>query len=182
MVFNCLCLSMSHAEGLSGGDQFTTQRIEGQLTVSCMSGTPGPTNGSTYCRDEILNPGEYSYFIGSTINADHVSLQATREDGTVSKLKTVEYDSVSGKSKKSFNLWINTVFQRPLLGFGKNTVTFNLIKNGVTVKTGSFIVQVSEGEHTVCQRTGYYTSMNSADCQNPQIFCSRYFSENNYCQ
>jgi hypothetical protein len=179
---NCLFLSLASAAGLSGGEQFSTQAIEGRLMVQCAGGSPGPTSGSAICRSELLNPGEYSYFVGSTIDADHVSLRATREDGSVSKTKTEEYDSVKGKSRRSFNLWINTVFQRPLLGFGKNTVKYSLTKNGAIVESGTFIINVVDGGRATCQRMGYYTSQSTNDCTMPQNLCSRYFSENNYCQ
>lgn len=180
---NCLFLSLASANGLSGGDQFSTQLIEGRLLVQCSGGTtPGSTNGSAICRAEILNPGEYSYFIGSKIDADHVTLRATREDGSVSKAKTEAYDGEKGKSKKSFNLWISTVFQRPLLGFGKNTVKYTLTKDDATVESGTFIVNVVDGGRATCQRVGYYTSQSTNDCSMPQNLCSRYFSENNYCQ
>lgn len=170
------------AAGLSGGDQFSAQRIEGRLQVQCTGNSPGPTYGQAYCRSEILNPGEYSFFVGPKIDADHVSLRATREDGSLSKTKTEEYDSVKGKSRKSFNLWISTVFQRPLLAFGKNTVKYTLTKDGATVETGTFIVNVVDGGRAVCQRFGFYYSSNSTDCSTPDVYCSRYFDENNYCQ
>ncbi|MFA6238572.1 MAG: hypothetical protein WC635_14655 [Bacteriovorax sp.] len=174
--------SIANAAGLSGGEQFSTQKIEGRLSVQCMSNTPGPTSGSAICRGEILNPGEYSYFVGPKIDADTVTLRAIREDGSESKTKSEKYDGSVGKSKKSFNLWISTVLQRPLLGFGKNTVKYKLSKEGITVEAGEFIVNVVDGGKSVCQRTGYYTSTMSSDCSMPQNLCSRYFSENNYCQ
>ncbi|MDD4976543.1 MAG: hypothetical protein PHY93_19460 [Bacteriovorax sp.] len=179
---NCLFVSFVSAAGLSGGEQFSTQLIEGHLMVQCAGGAPGPTSGSAICRSELLNPGEYSYFVGPNIDADHVSLRATREDGSVSKTKTEEYNSAKGKSRKSFNLWINTVFQRPLLGFGKNTVNYSLTKNRAIVENGTFIINVVDGGRSTCQRMGYYTSQSTADCSIPQNLCSRYFSENNYCQ
>lgn len=174
--------SMAYAAGLSGGDQFSTQIIEGRLTVHCSSNTPGPTHGAAFCRSQILNPGEYSYFVGPQIDADQVTLRATREDGSLSKAKTETYLGAKGKSKKSFNLWISTVFQRPLLGFGKNTVKYTLSKEGQTVEEGTFVVNVVDGGRAVCQRTGFYTSSSNTDCSVPQNLCSRYFNENNYCQ
>lgn len=173
--------SQVFAAGLSGGEQFSTQEIAGRLTVQCSSQS-GTTSAFADCRGQILNPGEYSYFTGPVSDADHVTLRATREDGSVSKAKTEEYDGAKGKSKKSFNLWISTVFQRPLLGFGKNTVKYTMTKNGTTVEEGTFIVNVVDGGRSVCQRTGFYFSSSANDCNMPTNFCSQYFSENNYCQ
>jgi hypothetical protein len=172
------------AVGFTAGDLFSTFNLEGSLNVSC-SGTSAPSFGHANCRGQILSPSEYSYFQGpkdTNLIADKVSLSAVREDGSISKSKIEDYDSVKGLSKKSFNLWISTVFQRPLLAFGKNTVNYTLTKNGNVVLTGSFVVDVVSGGRSVCQRTGFYTSSFANDCAFPANFCSRYFSENNYCQ
>lgn len=177
-----LSSSMANAAGLSGGPQFSTQNIEGRLSVQCLSTTPGPSYGAATCRGQVLNPGEYSFFVGPVIDADKVTLVATHADGSKSKAKTENYDGAKGKSKKSFNLWISTVFQRPLLEYGANEVRYTLTKNGSSVEEGTFTVNVVDGGRAVCQRTGFYTSSDSSDCSSPQNFCSRYFSENNYCQ
>lgn len=179
-ICNLLFLGIASAAGLSGGDQYSAIRIEGQLTVQC----PGanPATAQAYCGADLLNPGEYSYFVNGNKDADHVSLQATREDGSVSKAKTVEYDSAKGISKKSFNLWIRTVLQRPLLDFGKNTVHYKMTKNGTTVEEGDFVVTVADGGRFSCRRIGHYISTLPTDCATPQNLCSRFFQENNYCQ
>lgn len=176
-----LCSTTSFAAGFSGGEQFSTVNLFGRLNVQC-SGPQGTTSGFADCRGQILNPGEYSYFVGPKSEADSVTLVATHEDGSVSKPKTEKYDGLAGKSKKSFNLWISTVFQRPLLNFGKNIVNYTLSQNGKMNEQGSFIVNVVDGGRSVCQRTGFYYSTLESDCQFPQNLCSRYFSENNYCQ
>jgi hypothetical protein len=176
-----LCSATTFAAGLSGGDQYSTQNIYGRLNVQCM-GPQGSTTAFADCRGQILNPGEYSYFVGPKSEADSVTLVATHENGSVSKAKTEKYDGQAGKSKKSFNLWISTVLQRPLLDFGKNTVKYTLSENGRVTEQGTFVVTVVDGGRSVCQRIGYYTSASSSDCQFPSNLCSRYFSENNYCQ
>lgn len=178
-----LLFSISNfAQGLSGGDQFTSVNIEGRLSVSCMGTQGGPSYGTASCRMNLLNPGEYSFFVGPKVDADSVSLQATWENGKVSKVKTEKYDSATGRSKKSFNLWIATLLQRPLLDFGKNTVNYKLLKNGNIVEEGEFIVNVVSGGTKACQRAGFYTSSNNNDCAQPSQFCDRYFREYNYCQ
>lgn len=172
----------AQAAGFSAGDQFSSVIIEGSLTVQCAGGTTGPSFGSADCRSEILNPSEYTYFVGPKIDADSVSLQATRENGSVSKVKTEKYDAAQGKSRKPFNLWISTLLQRPLLDYGTNSVKYTLTKNGQKVEEGTFTVEVTRGSISVCQRTGHYSSSTTQDCSFPQNFCSRYFSENNFCQ
>lgn len=168
--------------GFSGGDTFTSQNIEGRLTVSCMGTQPGPSIGTANCRMNLLNPGEYSYFIGSKVDADSVSLQATWENGKKSKVKSEKYDGAIGKSKKSFNLWISTLLQRPLLDFGKNVVSYTLTKNGNVVEQGEFDVQVTSAGTKYCTRSGFYTSSNTQDCATPSSYCDRYFREYNYCE
>lgn len=175
--------SLTFAAGLSGGDIFTTTDIEGRLNVSCFGpNTTGPSFGSASCRMNFLSPGEYSYFIGPKIDADSVSLQATWQGGKTSKVKTEKYDGVNGKSKKSFNLWISTLLQRPLLDYGMNEVKYTLTKNGTTVETGTFTVEVRAGEDRVCQRIGSYTSNNNQDCAQASQLCDRYFADQNYCK
>jgi len=177
----CSAAPLAMAAGLSGGDQYSTMNIYGRLNVQC-SGPQGTSSGFADCRGQILNPGEHSYFLGPKSEADTVTLVATHEDGSVSKPKSSSYNGETGKSKKSFNLWISTVLQRPLLDFGKNTVKYTLSQNGRTTEQGTFIVNVVDGGRSVCQRVGYYYSSMASDCQFPTNLCSRYFSENNYCQ
>ena len=173
--------TQAYSAGLSGGEQFSTQDLSGNLTVQCNS-SQGVQTAFATCRGQILNPGEYSYFVGPQTDADQVTLRATREDVSVSKAKTEDYNGPTGKSKKSFNLWISTVFQRPLLGYGKNTVKYTLTKNGKTTEEGTFIVTVVDGGNSTCQRHGFYFSNLASDCSNPTLYCDRYFSENNYCK
>lgn len=177
----CSAAPLAMAAGLSGGDQYSTMNIYGRLNVQC-TGPQGTTSGFADCRGQILNPGEYSYFIGPKSEADSVTLVATHEDGSVTKPKKSAYNGETGKSKKSFNLWISSLLQRPLLDFGKNTVNYTLSENGRTTEQGSFVVNVVSGGKAVCQRVGYYSSSTASDCQFPTNLCSRYFADNNYCQ
>ena len=180
-LFLTLFSYQTFAAGFTAGEQFNAIALEGRLSVSCFDAT-GSSYGTTYCSSEILNPAEYSYFKGPNIDADSVTLQATWESGKVTKTKTEKYDAKTGKSKKSFNLWISTLLQRPLLDYGKNTVAYKLTKGGAVVEEGTFIVEVTKGEKRVCQRPGFYQSNNKQDCSFPSNFCSRYFQENNYCR
>ena len=183
IVFALLAnLSLGNAAGFSDGDRFISHVIEGRLSVTCQGPPGGPSSGSAFCQSNILDSGEYTYFIGPKLDADTVKVQATREDGSVSVVKTLAYDGVNGKSRKSINLWIRTVLQRPLLGMGKNSIHFILVKNGSTVEEGTFDVSVDDGARNICRRVGFYFSQISSDCANPQNLCGRYFGENNYCK
>lgn len=175
-------LSLANAAGFSGGDKYKSHLIEGRLTVSCPQGQSGPSTGSTFCQSNILEQGEHTYFLGPKLDADMVKIQATREDGSLSVVKSVAYDGVNGKSKNSVNLWIRTILQKPLLGLGKNSIHFVLSKSGTTVEEGTFEITADDGGRNVCSKPGFYFSQLSSDCANPQNLCSRYFSENNYCK
>lgn len=171
------------AAGFSAGDKYISHQIEGRLSVSCpQQGPTDPTSGSTICTANILDPGEYTYFIGDKVDADAVKLQATREDGSLSVVKNISYDGSQGKSKKSVNLWIRTLTQKPLLGPGKNSIHFVLTKNGKLIEEGTFDVTADDGGRNLCRRMGVYYSPSSSDCMYPQNLCGRYFSENNYCK
>ena len=167
--------------GFESGEDFTSLQIQGRLYVDC-PGTDGPAFGSTSCNLDFLNPTGFTAFVGPKLDADKVSLEATYENGSTSKLQYLLYNSKTGISTQKINLWANTVFQRPFLKFGKNLVEFKLLKKGKMLEKGTFTVNVSDGGFKTCPRSGYYTSPSSNDCSSPQLLCNRYFNENNYCQ
>lgn len=182
LAFACLLSLSTFAAGFSAGNVFTTLTLEGRLSVQCFGSGPGSSYGTSFCSAQVLDPGEYSYFVGPKIDADKITLQALWENGQSSKKKTEQYDATTGRSKKPFNLWISTVFQRPLLDFGKNIINYSLTKDGVVVEEGNFVVEVVKGTYRVCPRDGFYTSSTSNDCTFPSGLCYRYFSDYNYCR
>ncbi len=171
----------SLAAGFSAGENFKSINVSGNIMISCVSATASNVARAN-CYSNILDPSEYSFFVGSKIDADEVVLQATDEQGRKSVVKKEKYDGLIGKSKKPFNLWIATVFQKPLLNYGKNTVEYKLLKQGQVVEAGTFVTEVASGESRRCSRGGYYMSSDLNDCSFPQNYCARYFMENNYCQ
>ncbi|UXR65027.1 hypothetical protein EZJ49_02030 [Bdellovibrio bacteriovorus] len=182
-VFIFLLGLNAHAEvGFKNGNQKTAVLAQGRIVVHCQSSSPGgPTYGSFNCREEILTSGEYDYFVGpADTKGDSVTLTALHQDGS-QRTKTVAYDSNKGQSKKSINLWIATLLQRPLLDPGKNTVRYKITLNDKVTASGEFIAEVKDGGTKTCSRTGSYWSNNSSDCQNGTSMCRRYFNENNYC-
>lgn len=177
-------LSVYSAEiGFKNGNNRTAQLIEGDITVQCFGSSPGSPNSGFYnCRRDILNPSETDYFQGPAgVDADSVVLVATHEDGS-KRTKDDDYISTKSRSDGRFNLWIATLFQRPLLDGGKNTIHYALKKKNNIVSQGDFTVLVNDGGRKYCSRRGYYTSSDSHDCEFPDRFCDQYFEENNYCQ
>lgn len=179
----CLFVSPAMAEELSTGfdvgNDFVATYLSGEVTVSCRDN--GQSDFASFrCVGEVLDPAEFVRFKGPKVSADKVILSALREDGSVRE-KSESYDAEKGISKGRFNLWISTLFQRPLLKFGRNVVDYSLTKSGKTVKAGQFTAQVSAGPERSCQRRHYFSN-NLNDCRGSQMMCSQYFRDEDYCQ
>jgi hypothetical protein len=174
--------SLVFAAGFTNGNTLVSNLIEGHLTVTCPPMPTGPATAHAFCQSNILTAGSYSFFEGPKIDADSVNLQATREDGSLSNVQSISYDGVAGKSKKVINLWIRSLLKLPLLGLGRNSIHYVLIKNKNAIHDASFEVTVEGGGKKVCPVAGFYFSQLASDCYNPQNLCSRYFSENNECR
>lgn len=171
------------AAGFQSGNSFEAAEVQGDISITCDDFSTGEHDFvSVRCRDEILNPGEFAFFQGDQgVSADEVSLTAKWEDGTT-RTKTEDYDPATGLSKSSFNLWIRTLFQRPLLDFGKNEITYELKNSGSTVQSGSFEANVVAGAKRVCAVRHHFFSNSGNDCRFPANLCRRYFSMYGYCQ
>jgi hypothetical protein len=142
-----------------------------------------PNNSQTYfyaCADESLEPGESAKFVTAPgVDADHVALSATWESGkTVNK--DTGFDSASGKSTKAFNLWIDTLFQRPLLNYGDNKIHYVLSKDGQTQSEGDFTATVEKAPLSKCDNVMLMETF-AGNCTNPNFMCQRYFQMNPRC-
>lgn len=175
---------LSFAAGLKNGNEITLNRISGTAVATCQDRFPGhggsgTTTQTIWCSRDIATPGVRDHFVGpNSVAADEVTLSAKQEDGTV-RTKESDYDSVKGISKSSFNLLINTLFQRSLLAKGKNHVSYTLTKNGKPVVGGQFEVNVVRGIERQCETT-FVSGFN--DCNFRESICDIYFEEQNYCQ
>ena len=107
------------------------------------------------------------------------NLVSKQESGSVVK-KTEDFDGRIGKTENALNLWISTLFQKPLLRDGRNIISYELLSKGVVKQSGEFSVQVSRAPSRVCPNTTY-NSIDFNDCQAQYSICQRYFKENNYC-
>lgn len=169
--------------GFETGNEFQATYIEGEISVSCNDpGGNGSDFASFRCAAEVLDPAEFVRFKGPAgLDADEVVLKATREDGSTRE-KSEAYDPATGLSKGHFNLWISTLFQRPLLKHGKNEIAYSVNKNGKAAKSGAFTANVSQGADRFCRYRRHYFSNDVNDCRSSQRLCSQYFHEENYCQ
>lgn len=172
---------LAEVPGLRSGTEFTSVSIRGSVSVQCM--TPQGNSSAVFsCGDNILYPGDFDFFYHpDKVAGDKVTLRSEQANGRV-RTASKNYDAQTGLSKTRFNLWISTLFQRPLLNFGVNKIDFEVTERGVITDIGAFEVVVNRSaEVQTCQRRHYFSS-NLDDCRNGANICSRYFRELNYCQ
>lgn len=163
------------------GNSLVTSPIEGTATVRC-DGFNGRQTAVYSCKDVVMEPGSHDFFVGP-INgtAEKVNLKALHEDGS-SRNKSEKYIGLKGISADSFNLWVSTLFQRPLLEFGRNTVIWEILDDDDKVlDNGQFIATVARGPLRKCE-PAFYNSTDANDCSSQFTVCQRYFEQHNYCK
>lgn len=184
MTAMALCWSMSAEArvGFSGGDVFQAVDLEGEISLTCQEPGTGRTEYSQFrCTGEILEPGEFSWFMGPRgVAADQVELSAIHEDGS-SRTKSEKYDEVAGRTSSTVNLWVWTLLQRPLLEMGRNTVNYRLTKGTRETSSGKFEVRVERAPTRTCRFRRSYFSSNMQDCQTGGGWCGQYFGDESYC-
>ncbi|HWU43742.1 MAG TPA: hypothetical protein VN132_09900 [Bdellovibrio sp.] len=174
----------STAIGFLSGSEFQATPIDGTVVITC-DGFNGTSQANYSCRDVVLDPQSSDIFAGPREpRAKQVELLATHEDGTT-RTKTSNYDGQLAQSTSSFNLWINTLFQKPLLMTGINRIHYTLY-NGSTAGpeefgSGNFTVTVKRGTARHCP-TSYYHSTDVIDCNSQYSICQRYFDQYNSCR
>lgn len=169
--------------GFVHGSEFTAAAVEGRVTVHC-NGFNGVGNAVYACRDAVLEPQIYDYFTGPRdAKATDVELKCTRDDGSV-RSKTSGYNGAKGVSSDSFNLWISTLFQKPLLQVGKNTIDYRITADDrakTEIAKGRFVVNVVRAPARRCA-DAHYNSTDINDCNSQYSVCQRYFEELNHCR
>ena len=172
--------------GFSLGDNLVATPIQGQVRVVC-DGFNGSGTAQYNCRDVVLSPNPYDYFVGPQISSgfgnERVELMATQEDGTV-RVKSAAYDALRGKSREAFNLWISTIFQKPLLNYGANNIRYKIYtaeRANEVQSEGLFVVTVQKSAGRMCPSVEY-TSTDFNDCNSQYSICQRYFDQYKYCQ
>lgn len=161
--------------GFSHGDYFEAHTLRGSITVNC------PNLRANYsCQDYYLSPSMRDYFVYKNAPAaDSVKLTATHQNrNTRSKTESFR----NGQSTSSVNLWVATLFQRPLLGHGENRINYEMQRNGEVVEEGEFNVFVERKPTRYCPHRTYWSS-SDFDCRGGgATICSRYFHEVRNCR
>lgn len=174
-----LSVTLAQQVGLEKGSNFQSVAISGQVTVIC-NGFSGYGQNTYNCRDITLEPSTYDYVTGPRDpNIDEIKLISKQESGTIIK-KTEDFEGRTGRTENAINLWISTLFQKPLLRDGRNIISYELLSKGVVKQSGEFSVQVTRAQSRVCPNTTY-NSIDFNDCQAQYSICQRYFKENNFC-
>jgi hypothetical protein len=161
--------------GFKSGNKFQSQILRGSFTAFCPQGSR-----TQYCAIDTLTPNARDKFVYKGIDADEVILQAEHQQGS-RRTKSSRFNSSDGESKKWFNLWLSSLFQRPLLRDGVNRVSYSLKKDGNVVEDGVFEAYVERLGDVQC-RHRHYTFHSQSDCNSLPTHCSRYFLDERYCQ
>lgn len=180
-LFTVLLGAIAAMASFKNGNALTTYPIEGTATVRC-DGFNGRQTAVYNCRDVAMEPGPYDYFVGpKSDTAYKVNLKAQHQDGS-SRNKSEKYVGATGISADSFNLWISTLFQRPLLEYGRNLVLWEIIdEDDKVLYNGEFEAVVNRGALRKCE-PAFYNSTDANDCNSQFTVCQKYFEQHNFCR
>lgn len=178
------------AAGFVSGSEFSATPIEGTVFMTC-EGFNGNAQVTYSCRDVVLDPQATDIFFGpQDIHATQVELTAVHEDGS-DRVKMAGYNGKVGRSTSTFNLWISTLFQKPLLMAGVNKISYsitgpeNTSSDGTEIQReyvrGSFQINVKRSIARRCPTTQYHSS-DVTDCNSQYSICQRYFEQYNNCR
>lgn len=183
LFFAVSAFAQTNTVGFSHGNVLSAIPLQGQVQVTC-SGFNGEGTASYNCRDVVLEPQSYDYFVGPRDSRlKWVDLVSVRQDGTT-RVKTASYDGAVGRTNEALNLWISTIFQKGLLGLGKNEISYKIYASDNTreaIVTGTFQAVVNRLPTRQCA-TGSYTSSDISDCNSQYSVCQRYFAERQFCR
>ncbi len=183
LLTTCLSILISQPVladvGFEHGNEFQPYSLTGYATVECREG-PQYINHTYYCYDTMFDPVEMDRWVGpSGVDADQVTLSVNWNQKE--RKQTEKYDSKKGKSER-FNLFVATLFQRPLIHAGVNQVHYTLDKDKKTVQEGDFEVTVKNVQYQKCRDRSYF-EWSLQNCQNNDFaVCRKYFRDENYCK
>lgn len=163
--------------GFKSGNDFKAHSLRGSFNLTCSSGSER-RSVLRRCGAYFLSPSNRAKFItDSGVDAKKVTLRRVNSKGKIIKKKS-KFKPSTGESKKSFNLWLRSLTQRPLLTYGENIISYELTGN--EVEKGEFIVNVEKMATKTCRHDSYRV-YNMSYCSDPNGYCSQYFRDHNFC-
>lgn len=172
-------LKPANAVGFQSGNSFWGYAIFGEVNLRCQDSISVETV-QYKCEDTHLKPATMDYFTGPQgVKANQIELRVIQENKNI-RVKKMGYNSVLAMSDSRFNLWANSLLQKPLLDFGVNEIEYRLYNNNSVVYSGRFSIDVKYGGGLVCPKQSYQSG-NMNDCRQPFSFCQKYFADKNYC-
>jgi hypothetical protein len=151
-------------------------RLEGSVNVWCRDDNNRTRTNYYNCNESVLRDGNYAKLVVSngTIDADYVKLQRVGSK----YIKGAKFNATTGISTGSFNLWVGSLFQRPMLNRGVNTIKYKFFKKKKLIAEGEFDVDVVRGKTRDC---GYGT-LSTSRCPSAYEACSEFYRRRNYCR
>lgn len=165
--------------GFKRGNEIHVQPVQGYANITCRDFNGLVRQKSVSCRADIVSPALRDRFVtGRPVDADKVELKSTFENGRSIK-RSSNFDGEKGESKSSFNLWIDTLTQNPILAPGKNVIDYTLTKKKQEVETGTFTAFVDVERLKRCEPRHMGFTYN---CDEDVQVCNDYFFFNNNCE
>ena len=159
------------------GEEFTVRKHKGEVRLTCVDN--GSYSTVTFrCNQFRMESGSYDRVIGPMGDYKKLKLKSFRADGKKVK-KKVKYDGSTGESGR-VNLWISTLFQKPLLSLGENRIEYTLSGKAGTL-TGEMMANVTEAESRTCEKL-WIRSHTMHDCRTPGNACYKYYSRRPRCR
>lgn len=175
--------TMAQNIGFRNGAEISVSRVSGWAQIQCRDYYGRPFWRQLNCSGQYISPDAYDYFVDETApaNADRVELVCTQERGKVTNAAG-SFDAKRKMSKSRFSLVPVAMFDRPLLDYGKNMVSYNLMSGKEIVSSGEFEVEVRYTGDRRCFTDTLFDGGNNFYCNNPNQACYDYFMRQNWCQ
>ncbi|MCB0408228.1 MAG: hypothetical protein KDD34_08495 [Bdellovibrionales bacterium] len=172
--------SLTLAASFDGRTEFTHFDLQGEFSVSCMSGQERG-HAIYQCRGYLMEPSSFAYFYHDpNASVERVELSAMNKKGQ-KILKKSNWNSQENRTEKRINLWVETLFQKPLLELGDNKVQFVFFnKKNQIVESDEFMVRVDNGGLRECHSRSHFTS-DMQMCNSGAFACDEYFYLENDC-
>ena len=157
-------------------DQFDVITMQGIVSVRCQSGQY-PTSRIFQCYDSNIKDGNSKRLqILTDVSADRVNLKNTKSG--IKKNSSINFST--NETSRAFNLWIETLTQKALLNYGENLIEYSLTKDGQTLITGTYSVNVEKSEERRCPNG--FLFYNGNQCPDNFTICRDYFYKYRYCK